>query len=112
MSKRNRSGVNRPQDNLESVLSALQVSDPGEGFADRVMGRVHEKKRSPGLMTSHHSFPLEWKNGLVAAVATLVFVASDMPQRIVSLDAIRVGTFIQVKVLTAVELGIHWIASI
>jgi hypothetical protein len=73
---------------------------------------VHEKKHSPANMPLNHRFPLEWKNGLVAAAATLVFVASDMPQRIVSLDAMRVGTFIQVKVLTAVELGIHWIASI
>ncbi|WP_274365465.1 hypothetical protein [Paenibacillus thermotolerans] len=54
-------------------------------------------------------FQTEWRNGLIAAAATVVFVASDMPARILSMNPDQVGMFIQINVLHAVQFGLELI---
>lgn len=54
-------------------------------------------------------FQTEWKNGLIAAAATVVFVASDMPARIMSMNPGQIGIFIQLNVLHAVHFGLELI---
>lgn len=98
---------NNPLEDPDKLLQGMQLCNPAEGFSDRVMERLSLSDRS--LVTASQHVYGEWKNGLIAAAATILFVASDIPSRLVSVNPGEVGLYIQVNVLSAVQFGIHLI---
>ncbi|WP_199624744.1 hypothetical protein [Paenibacillus alkalitolerans] len=106
MKHRRHTRSNRSE-NMDNMLRNMKLSQPSERFSDRVMERVSSDVRQPVAVANR--IPAEWKNASLAAAATLVFISSGITEKIASLNSAEVGSFIQVKVLNAVQYGIHLI---
>lgn len=96
-----------PKGDPDALLLNMKLSEPSAGFADRLMERLKEEGSMQREIVPH--FQTEWRNGLIAAAATVAFVVSDIPARIVSMDPDQVGLFIQINVLQAVDFGLQFI---